>query len=113
MTARLIPNHSHWGAFLAEVEDGRVVGVRPFARDPDPSPLIKAIPASVHSATRIAEPMVREGFLHKGPGNGEGRGRDAFVPVSWERALDLVAAELDRVRRTHGHAAIMGGSAGW
>ena len=25
------PNHSHWGAFLAEVEDGRVVGVRPFA----------------------------------------------------------------------------------
>jgi len=37
---RLVPNHSHWGAFLAEVRDGRVVGVKPFPRDPDPSPLI-------------------------------------------------------------------------
>ena len=35
MTTRLIQHHSHWGAFLAEVEDGRVVGVKPFARDPD------------------------------------------------------------------------------
>ena len=27
MTKKLVRNHSHWGAFLAEVEDGRVVGV--------------------------------------------------------------------------------------
>jgi biotin/methionine sulfoxide reductase len=35
------------------------------------------------------------------------------VTVSWERALDLVATELSRVRREHGPAAIMGGSQGW
>ena len=46
---KLVRNHSHWGSFYAEVEDGRVVGVRPFERDPDPSPLIEAIPAAVHS----------------------------------------------------------------
>src|SRR5579872_3264526 len=109
----LVPHHSHWGAFLAEVKDGRFVGVRPFARDPDPSPLLEAMPAAVHSASRIAQPMVREGFLARGPGNGAGRGREAFVPVPWERALDLVAGELDRVRRAHGHDAIMGGSQGW
>jgi len=113
MVQKLVRNHSHWGAFLAEVEGGRVVGVRPFERDPDPSPLIDAIPAAVHSATRVAQPAVREGWLARGPGYGEGRGRERFVPVSWERALDLVAAELDRVKRTHGHAAIMGGSQGW
>jgi len=45
----LVRNHSHWGAFSAEVEDGRIVGVRPFERDPDPSHLIKAIPDAVHS----------------------------------------------------------------
>jgi biotin/methionine sulfoxide reductase len=33
--------------------------------------------------------------------------------VTWERALDLVAAELERVARAHGHGAIMGGSQGW
>ena len=112
-TNRLIQNHSHWGAFLAEVEDGRVVGVRPFARDSDPSPLLQAMPAAVHSPMRIAQPMVREGWLANGPGASEGRGRERFVPVSWERALDLVAGELARVRDTYGHSAIMGGSQGW
>ena len=113
MTTTLVRNHSHWGAFLAEVKNGRVVGVRPFEHDPDPSPLIEAIPAAVHSPTRIARPMVRQGWLAQGPGHGEGRGREPFVPVSWERALELVAGELARVKREHGHAAIMGGSQGW
>ena len=57
--------------------------------------------------------MVREGWLSNGPGASEGRGRERFVPVSWERALDLVAGELTRVRDTYGHSAIMGGSQGW
>jgi len=112
-STRLVPNHSHWGAFLAEVKNGRFVGVRPFPCDPDPSPLIETMPAAVHSATRIAQPMVREGFIGRGRGSGEGRGRERFVPVSWERALDLVAGELDRVRQGHGLDAIMGGSQGW
>jgi biotin/methionine sulfoxide reductase len=110
---QLIRNHSHWGAFLAEVEGGRIVGVRPFEKDPDPSHLINAIPESVHSKSRIAEPMVREGWLKHGPGHGEGRGREPFVPVPWEQALDLVAGEIERVRREHGNSAIMGGSQGW
>src|SRR5690349_17522280 len=113
MTTTLVRNHSHWGAFLAEVKNGRVVGVRPFEHDPDPSPLIEAIPAAVHSPTRIARPMVRQGWLAQGPAHGEGRGREPFVPISWERALELVAGELARVKREHGHAAIMGGSQGW
>ncbi len=110
---KLVRNHSHWGSFYAEVENGRVVGVRPFERDPDPSPLIEAIPAAVHSRMRIARPFVREGWLKNGPGHGEGRGREPFVPVSWDRALDLVAGELARVKREHGHGAIMAGSQGW
>ena len=113
MTTRLVRNHSHWGAFLAEVEDGRVVGVRPFERDPDPSPLIEAIPAAVHSPTRIAGRWCGKDGSRTVRGRGDGRGREPFVPVSWERALDLVAGELERVRREHGHGAIMGGSQGW
>ena len=113
MTLQLFRNHSHWGAFLAEVEDGRVVGVRPFERDPDPSPLLDAIPAAVHSATRIDRPMVRQGWLSHGPGRCDVRGREPFVQVSWDRASGLIAGELDRVKRTYGHGAIMGGSQGW
>ncbi|WP_222844407.1 molybdopterin-dependent oxidoreductase [Saccharomonospora sp. CUA-673] len=60
-------------------------------------------------AYRITRPMVREGWL---TGTGT-RGTDRFVAVSWERALDLAAAEIDRVRTRHGNAAIYGGSYGW
>jgi anaerobic selenocysteine-containing dehydrogenase len=56
--------------------------------------LIEAIPAAVHSPTRVAQPMVREGWLARRPGRGEGRGRERFVPVSWDRVLDLVEAAL-------------------
>ena len=36
-----------------------------------------------------------------------------FVPVDWPRALDLVAAELQRVYAAHGPRAVFGGSYGW
>jgi biotin/methionine sulfoxide reductase len=112
MDRKLVPHHSHWGAFNAVVEDGRVVGAVPFDFDPDPSPLIEAIPDAVHSQTRITKPMVRSGWLQKGRMSGDRRGREPFVPVEWEAALDLVAGELARVRREGGPAAIMGGSQG-
>ncbi|MEE8394837.1 MAG: molybdopterin guanine dinucleotide-containing S/N-oxide reductase [bacterium] len=105
---------SHWGKFSAEVRDGRVVGVADFPDDPHPSPLIHAIPSALYAQSRVARPMVRKGWLEKGPGGDrELRGAQPFVPVSWERALDLVSAELARVRREHGHEAIFGGSYGW
>ena len=113
MTAHWVRNHSHWGAFFAKVEDGRVVGVRPFEHDPDPSVLIDAIPAGVHSPTRIATPMVREGWRGAGTGTGSGRCRERFVPVTWDHALALVAGEIARVKASYGNAAIMGGSQGW
>src|SRR6188472_2900210 len=107
--SKFVRNHSHYGAYLAEVEDGRVVGVRPFEHDPDPSPIIEGVTETVYSRTRIAGPVVRESWLKHGRGHGEKRGREPFVPVSWERALDLVAGELARVKRDHGHGAIMAG----
>jgi biotin/methionine sulfoxide reductase len=99
MKRKLVPHHSHWGAFNAVVEDGKVVGAVPFDFDPDPSPLIEAIPDSVHSPLRIARPMIRAGWmkvswLKDRRASGEGRGREPFVPVDWEQALEVVAASL-------------------
>jgi len=110
------PHASHWGAFDAVVEGGRVVAARPFARDPFPGSLLASVPDAVHSAARIDRPHVREGWLRGGQGGGargSARGGDAFVPVSWDQAIRLVAEETARVRAEHGHASIMGGSYGW
>ena len=46
-------------------------------------------------------------------GGGEGRGREPFVPVSWDQALDLVAGELGAcaaitARGDHGRFAGLG-----
>ncbi len=57
--------------------------------------------------------MVRRGWLERGPGTDDRRGRDEFVPMEWDEVLDLLAKELARVRDTHGAGAIFGGSYGW
>jgi biotin/methionine sulfoxide reductase len=99
--------------YTAEVEAGRVVGVRAFAKDPRPSPIIGAMPSAAHAECRIARPMVRRGWLeHGAKSDRAGRGVEPFVPVSWEEALDLVAAELTRVREAYGNEAIYA-SSGW
>jgi biotin/methionine sulfoxide reductase len=111
MSAR--PTTSHWGAYRVQGEpDGEIV-VTPHPDDPAPSPLLGNIPGALRHATRVRRPAVRRGWLEHGPGPSDRRGQDPFCEVSWDKALDLVAAELARVRGAHGNEAIFGGSYGW
>ena len=57
------PHAAHWGTYDAVVEDGRVVGVRPFALDPFPGSLIESVPDIVHAACRVDRPYIRKGWL--------------------------------------------------
>lgn len=102
---------SHWGAFEVDVEDDRIVATRPFAADPHPSAIPAILPAAVHHKSRVARPSIRRGWLETRERSG--RGSDDFVAVPWDEALDIAAAEIDRVRKAHGNAAIFGGSYGW
>jgi biotin/methionine sulfoxide reductase len=105
---------THWGTYRGEVRDGRLVALHPYEGDADPSPIARNIPTSLEHPARIRRPAVRRSFLERGrAAGGEGRGREAFVEVEWDLALDLVAAEVERVRTNHGNAAIFGGSYGW
>lgn len=101
---------SHWGPFRGRVVDGSLE-VQPAPLDHDPSPLLANLPAALRHPTRVTRPMVRRQWLEDGPGPRE-RGGD-FVAVEWDRALDLVAGELERVRSQHGNEAIYGRSYGW
>ena len=89
------------------------IEVLPHPRDRDPSALLGNIPAAVAHRARIARPMVRRGWLERGPGPDHRRGRDELVAVLWPEALDLVAAELRRVYAAQGPGGIFGGSYGW
>jgi biotin/methionine sulfoxide reductase len=104
---------THWGSYRVDVEQGRLVGVRPVAWDRHPSPIGQSLPDTVHGPSRVRRPAVRAGFLEKGAASREGRGSEPFVEVSWDEATTLVANEIERVRRESGNEAIFGGSYGW
>ncbi len=103
---------SHWGAFSGKWEGDTLV-VTPHPSDPDPNPIIQNFPSALRHKARIDRPYVRRGWLERGPGKDDRRGRDEFVPMEWGEVLGLLAKELARVRDTHGIGAIFGGSYGW
>ncbi|MEA2783336.1 MAG: biotin/methionine sulfoxide reductase [Rhodospirillaceae bacterium] len=106
------PHTSHWGVFSARWQDGKL-DVRPHPDDPDPNGIIGNFPGAIRHRARIAQPMVRRGWLERGPGADDRRGCDDYVPMSWEAVLDLLGTELARVRDIHGPGAVFGGSYGW
>jgi biotin/methionine sulfoxide reductase len=113
---RTFASSAHWGTYVASVDaDGRLVDVRANADDPDAAPAIGNVVGAQRARSRVTRPAVRRRWLEHGPGPDDRRGDpdDEYVEVSWDVALDLLAAELHRVRSEHGNAAIFGGSYGW
>jgi len=56
---------------------------------------------------RLKYPMKRKNW-EPGGGNKELRGKDEWVRISWDEALDLVAGELKRIKENYGNEAILG-----
>ena len=105
---------THWGVYDVETENGRIVRMKPFAHDPEPSPIGQGMPAVIDGPTRIRRPAVRRSWLERGPGAAtDRRGVEPFIEVSWDEAESLVAREIDRVRKAHGNPSIFAGSYGW
>jgi biotin/methionine sulfoxide reductase len=92
---------------------GEIVATTGVPFDPDPSPMQSGLPSVVRDRLRIDTPYVREGYLRRrGVSRGD-RGRDSFVPVSWDAALELVAEAVLDTRERFGNESIYGGSYGW
>ncbi|WP_419841534.1 molybdopterin-dependent oxidoreductase [Candidatus Poriferisodalis sp.] len=103
---------THFGPFLVDARDGEVLAVRGHPADPEPSHLGDSL--KHYAEHRVQRPAVRQSWLRDGPGSQTHlRGREPFVEVNWDRALDLVASELARVRERHGRSSIFGGAYGW
>jgi biotin/methionine sulfoxide reductase len=105
---------THWGTYRAETKDGRLVALHDWEGDPDPSAIGRNWLDALDHPTRVHRPSIRRSFLEHGhKAGGEGRGREPFVEVPWDEALDIAAAEMARIRAAHGDEAIYGGSYGW
>src|ERR1035437_420233 len=116
------------GPVRVTVKDGKITRMRPIVFDEtdeggwtlegrggkkfsDPrrttlNPYVVAERMRVYSENRIKYPLKRKHFDPKGERHPEMRGNDEYVRISWDEALDLVAGEITRIRKTYGAAAI-------
>jgi trimethylamine-N-oxide reductase (cytochrome c) len=91
-----IPSASHFGAFYAHVRDGKIVDISSqLDSDANPTVIVKGLADRNSSNSRVKYPVVRKSYL-EGKGRGDLRGKEEFVRVSWDTALDLAADAIKR-----------------
>lgn len=103
---------AHWGGLKVRVENGKIIHSEAAIPPVVENELLSVVADQVYSDTRVRYPMVRAGFL-AGNQDRSLRGRDVWVRLSWQEALDLVHQQLMQIRAEHGAQAIYGGSYGW
>jgi len=114
MSTDSFPTAAHWGNFRAHLDENGELVVSPSGTDRSPSPLGRNLRATRDPNVRVLTPMVRKGYLERGKGSdGSGRGREPFVAVDWDFALDLAADAIHDVRARRGDSAVYGSSYGW
>jgi trimethylamine-N-oxide reductase (cytochrome c) len=74
------------------------------------SPHTLAWRSMIYSPDRLLYPMKRVDFDPHGNRHCSRRGTSEYERISWDEALDLVAAEIKRVKKEYGPGAIMNGS---
>ncbi|MFA9372789.1 MAG: molybdopterin-dependent oxidoreductase [Poseidonibacter sp.] len=109
-----IPSASHFGAFHAHVRDGKIVDITSqLDSDANPTVLVKSLADRTTNNSRVKYPCVRKSYL-EGKGKGELRGKEEFVRVSWDKALDLVANSIKKAQEKGGNKALYNASyGGW
>lgn len=120
-------NMTNGGPVFVYVKDGKILRMTPIEfGDTDPLPWtisargMKFTPprkttlaphgqnakSIVYSPDRLLYPMKRVDFDPKGERNPQNRGKSGYERISWAEALDIVAGEIKRVKRTHGPGAM-------
>jgi molybdopterin guanine dinucleotide-containing S/N-oxide reductase-like protein len=123
-----LTNCTTGGPVLVDVEDGKIVRMTPIDLDENDargwaieargrtftpprrttlSPHAVAQKSMVYSPKRILTPLKRVDFDPRGARNIQNRGVSGYEPISWDEALDIVSAEVIRVKREVGPAAIL------
>jgi molybdopterin guanine dinucleotide-containing S/N-oxide reductase-like protein len=74
------------------------------------SPYTLAWKSMVYSPDRLLYPMKRIDFDPNGERNCQNRGISGYERISWDKAVDIVANEIKRIKRDYGPGAILNGS---
>jgi trimethylamine-N-oxide reductase (cytochrome c) len=110
---------THFGPFEAVVADGELIGINNMVTlDAQPTEMLNfGVLDRTYDKSRINYPMVRKSYLENwqsGDTHPELRGREPYVRVDWDTALDLTAKALLDTATDHGNESIFSSSyGGW
>ena len=123
-----LTNLTTGGPVHVDVQDGRILRLVPLELDDSDgpswtieargreftpprrttlSPFTVAHRSTIYSPKRILTPLKRVDFDPEGERNTQNRGVSGYEPISWDEALDIVAAEMSRLHRECGPAAML------
>jgi trimethylamine-N-oxide reductase (cytochrome c) len=115
------------GPCHVHVKDGRIIRILPIEFSDDDakpwvieakgkkltpprktsmSPHAQAYKSMIYSPDRILTPLKRVDFDPNGERNIQNRGKSGYEPISWDEALDIVSAEIKRMKSVHGRGSI-------
>jgi anaerobic selenocysteine-containing dehydrogenase len=119
-------------ASMVDVKDGKIIRIRPMHYDwkykkedlnpwkmevrgstfePSMKTLIPpyslAYKKRVYSPARIRYPMMRVDFDPDGERNPQNRGVSKFKRISWDKALDVITGEMNRIKEKYGPTALL------
>ncbi len=124
-------NNTNGGPVFVYVKNGKIIRITPVEFDDTDgkswtivargksftpprkgtvSPYVLGLKSLIYSKDRLLYPMKRVDFNAGGERNCQNRGISGYERISWDEALDIVAAEIKRVKKEHGPGAIMNGS---
>jgi trimethylamine-N-oxide reductase (cytochrome c) len=75
-------------------------------------PFYLAYKKRVYSPNRILYPLKRVDWNPGGNRNTEKRGKSKYVRISWDEAIETIAGELKRIKKTYGMEAVLSQSDG-
>ena len=104
---------SHWGTYNFSVDKNKKIQLDNWGLDSSPTEFGIGLADAAIDNLRITQPHVRKGWLDNiGKSDGK-RGRDEFIPVTWDKAFELASKELLKTKNVYGNSAIYAGSYGW
>lgn len=105
---------NRFGLFWANLNSSQIVSVSDFEGDKFPNTMNNSLADIVQNEARVLYPMVRKSYLKaKGASKSELRGKEEFVRVSWDEALDLAAKALKENFDKYGAESIYGECYWW
>ena len=104
---------THWGTYKFSVDEDKKIKLDNWELDCSPTEFELGLADAASDELRIKQPHVRKGWLENNCKSDGNRGRDSYIPVSWDEAFELASKELLETKNTFGNSSIYAGSYGW